>query len=191
MRLKHVHYRRLLCGAGVLLTFLFIYWTDCCQQSTDVIVSLTTTRRRFQDELAFTVHSLLTQRVLPKEIRIYVQTNQNLTKQKLKWFLLKQVDSSTKINRLFDDLVQIKFETNDYGPATKYLPILQEFHSKKSLQSQKILILDDDHYYHPYTIATLDQYSNQYPNSVLGFRGWRSRKIVFVFLSKKMNENSI
>lgn len=173
MRLKRLHCRRLL-YVGLLLIILLVYLNVCCWQSVDVIVSLTTTRKRFQDELAFTIHSLLTQTILPKEIRIYVSTNRNLTKDKLKLFL-KQIDSSTKIIRLFDNLVQIKYDENDYGPATKYLPIIEEFHSKKTFLSQKILILDDDHYYHPYTIEILEQYSNQYPNSMLGFRGWRSR----------------
>ena len=90
---------------------------------------------------------------------------------------VKSVGSSIIIGRLFDRLVQIRWEEQDYGPATKFLPIIKEFHSMRSnhSQSQAIMICDDDHYYHPYTIDTLERYSNQYQNSIVGLRGWRSK----------------
>jgi hypothetical protein len=90
---------------------------------------------------------------------------------------LQRLDRSTTIDRLFDRLVQIRLEPEDYGPATKFLPIIKEFHAKTSNQSQSqlIMICDDDHYYHPYTLATLDKYSNKYHNSIVGLRGWRGK----------------
>jgi hypothetical protein len=123
----------------------------------------------------------LTQTKLPKEIRVYlspaveISKRNNLTLEHLKLYI-KHVDSSRIIGNLFDKLVRIRLEEQDYGPATKYLPIIKEFHSLKSnlSQSQAIIICDDDHYYQPYTIATLDKYSTEYKNSIVGFRGWRS-----------------
>jgi len=130
----------------------------------------------------------LTQTKLPKEIRIYlsptvtISNQKNLTLENLKLYI-KHVDSSVIIGKLFDKLVQIRSEEQDYGPATKFLPILKEFHSiaSNASQSQAIIICDDDHYYHPYTISTLDEYSTQYKNSIVGLRGWRSKSINVIF----------
>jgi hypothetical protein len=144
---------------------------------------LTSTPRRFQYELPLTIHSLLTQTQLPKEIRIYlsptatISNQKNLTLGYLKLYI-KQIDSSVILSKLFDQLVQIRLEEEDYGPATKFLPIIKEFHSitTNASASQGIIICDDDHYYHPETISQLNKYSNKYKNSIIGLRGWRSKK---------------
>lgn len=150
---------------------------------------MTSTPKRFHDELPFTIHSLLTQTELPKEIRIYLflkpsESDQtNITLNQLKKYVRK-VDSSIVIAKLFDKLVDIKFQEEDYGPATKFLPIIKEFHtlkSKKSL-SQAIMICDDDHYYHPHLIDVLFQYSEEYKNTIVGLRGWRSK--LFQYISR-------
>ncbi len=167
---------------------LVFHLNYCCYPSSNIIVSLTSTPTRFQYELPFTIHSLLTQTKLPKEIRIYlsptvtISNQKNLTLENLKLYI-KHVDSSVIIGKLFDKLVQIRLEEQDYGPATKFLPILKEFHSLTSnaSQSQAIIICDDDHYYHPYTISTLDEYSTEYKNSIVGLRGWRSKSINVIF----------
>ena len=143
----------------------------------DIIISLTTIPARFHDELPLTIHSLLSQTQLPREIRIYLSPKfiiirrKNLTLENLK-LSLQHLDSSIRISKRFDRLVRIELEEEDYGPATKFLPIIKEFRST----SQPILICDDDQYYQPYTLATLDQYSEEYPDSMIGLRGWRSRK---------------
>lgn len=163
---------------------LVFHLNYCCYHSSTLIVSLTTTPSRFHYELPFTIHSLLTQTRLPREIRIYlsptmiVSKQQNLTLKDLK-VLVKAVSSLGVIGRLFDRLVQIRWEEQDYGPATKFLPIIKEFHSKSGnlSQSQTMMICDDDHYYHPYTIATLETYSNEYQHSIVGLRGWRSKRV--------------
>ena len=161
---------------------IFIYHLNyCCFNPSDIIVSLTTTPKRFHYELPIAVHSLLTQTILPKEIRIYLSPkanviNQgNLTLEFLKIYV-GNIDRSRVIGKLFDQLVQLRMEEEDYGPATKYIPVIKEFHSlsTNTLQSQRIVICDDDHYYHPYAISTLMKYSDQYENSIIGFRGWRS-----------------
>jgi hypothetical protein len=144
--------------------------------SSDIIISLTSTPERFHYELPFAIHSLLSQSQLPKEIRIYLSPTsvisqyRNLTLLHLKKYL-KHLDSSETAARLFDKLVQIRLEKEDYGPATKYIPIIKEFY----LKSQPIMICDDDQYYHRYTLATLNEYSIEYRNSIIGLRGWRGK----------------
>ncbi|CAF0980528.1 unnamed protein product [Rotaria sp. Silwood1] len=163
--------------------FIVFHFNYCCSQSSNVIVSLTSTPRRFQYELPFTIHSLLTQTKLPKEIRIYLSPTSTIIKQKnltlnhLKMYV-KHVDSSIIIAKLFDELVHIRLEEEDHGPATKFLPILKEFHilTTNQFKSQAIMICDDDHYYHPHTISVLLKYSNEYKNSIVGLRGWRIRE---------------
>ena len=172
-------------GTFLSLSVLFFYSVliyHCCTRTSDVIVSLTTTSNRFQYELPLTVHSLLSQTVLPKEIRIYLSSaklmiNQtNVTIAYLKRSLVR-LDSSTAVVTLFDRLVKIQLEEEDYGPATKFLPILREFHgmATSQAQSQLIMVCDDDHYYHPHTIGTLYDYASDYKTSIIGLRGWRSK----------------
>ncbi|CAF4584165.1 unnamed protein product [Rotaria sp. Silwood1] len=145
--------------------------------SSNIIISLTSNPARFHYELPLAIHSLLSQTKLPKQIRIYLSptleivTQTNLTLTHLKMYL-QRLDSSETVTKLFDRLVQILLEYEDYGPATKFLPIIKEFHSK----SQAIMVCDDDFYYHPFTVATLYEYSEKFPNSIIGFRGWRVRK---------------
>ncbi len=179
----------------LLLSFLLLFYycilvfhlNYCCFHSSNIIVSLTTTPIRFHYELPMTIHSLLTQTELPKEIRIYLSptstiiSHKNLTLEHLKMYI-KRLDSSKIISKLFDKIVQIRLEEQDYGPATKYLPIIKEYHliTTNISKSQAIIICDDDHYYHPYTISTLNKYSNKYKDSIVGFRGWRSKnKMIF------------
>ncbi|UJR09170.1 hypothetical protein I4U23_013418 [Adineta vaga] len=165
---------------------LIFHFNYCCYNPSDVIISLTTTPKRFPYELPITIHSLLTQTILPKEIRIYLSPTTNVIKQTnltldyLKKYI-KQIDRSSVIGKLFDKLVQLRMEEEDYGPATKFLPVIKEFHllSINIPQSQPIMICDDDHYYHPHTISTLIQYSTQYKNSIIGLRGWRIREDLY------------
>lgn len=142
----------------------------------EIIISLTTVPARFHAELPLTIHSLLSQTQLPKEIRIYLSPTialileKNLTLANLK-LSLRNLDSSIRIAKLFDRFVRIQWEDEDYGPATKFLPIIKQLASS----SQPVLICDDDQYYHPYTLATLNHYSKQFPDSIIGLRGWRSK----------------
>jgi hypothetical protein len=173
---------------SILSSFLILFFHSLSvfQSNTsppsNTIISLTSTPERFHYELPFAIHSLLSQTQLPKQIRVYLSPTsaiikqQNLTLPHLKTYL-QHLDSSTTIARLFDKIVQIRLEPEDYGPATKFLPIIKEFHLKTSnkSKSQPIMICDDDQYYHPYTLATLDKYSNKYHNSIVGLRGWRGK----------------
>lgn len=173
----------LLTSFAVLLYYstLLVQLNYCCSDLSDVIVSLTTTPARFHYELPIAVHSLLTQSVLPREIRIYLSPAASVAKQKNVTVdhlrtSLTHIDGSGAIKALFDKLVQIRWEEEDYGPATKFLPIIKEFHSASASLSktQAIIVCDDDHYYHPQMIATLVTHSNRNPRSLIGLRGWRS-----------------
>ncbi|CAF1233252.1 unnamed protein product [Rotaria magnacalcarata] len=165
-------------------SFLFVIFhaisivqlNDAESDLSGVIISLTSTPARFHGELPLAIHSLLSQKQLPKQIRIYLSPtfeiikHKNLTLSHLK-LSVQRLDSSKSIARLFDRLVQIRLEEEDYGPATKFLSIIKEFYSK----SQTVMICDDDYYYHPFTLSTLMEYSHQFPNSIIGLRGWRIR----------------
>ena len=167
-------------------TILIYYINYCCFNSSNIIVSLTSTPLRFQYELPITIHSLLTQTALPKQIRIYlsptemIMNQKNLTIEHLKKYIVR-IDSSIIIGILFDRLVQIRFEKQDYGPATKYLSIIKAYHlmTTNTSKTQAIMICDDDHYYQPHTISTLITYSDKYKNSIVGLRGWRSKNFIF------------
>lgn len=161
----------------------FIYYFS--SQSNDIIVSLTSTIKRSDYELPIAIYSLLTQTTLPKEIRIYLQ-NRTIFKLEDLQKSIKRLDSSNLVQKLFYQIVRIHFVDEDFGPATKYLPILREFHTKmnKTFQEQRIIVCDDDHFYNPHLIATLDYYSKIYYQSIVAFRGWRSKKNV---LEKKIS----
>lgn len=154
--------------------------TRCCWYSSDIIVSLTSTPQRFHHELPLTIHSLLSQTQLPQEIRLRLSPISNLTEFQLKKSLEK-IDSSVDLHQRFDRLVKIYYENEDYGPGTKFIPIIREFHrtNDSKLQNQRLIICDDDQYYHHETISTLNFYSEKYPNSIVGLRGWRSKTFRF------------
>jgi hypothetical protein len=172
----------------VSISIFFFYSVlvyHCCSRSSETIVSLTTTPKRFIYELPIAIYSLLGQTVLPKEIRIYLSPSsltRNLSIEHLK-LGVQHLDSSSVISRLFDQLVQIRREDNDYGPATKFLPIIREFHSNAThrSQSQAIIICDDDHYYHPHVIETLNEHAQRHPQVIVGLRGWRSEHLRRIF----------
>ena len=172
-------------GVSIILFIVDLLWilssNRCCSSVSNTIVSLTSTPARFHYELPFAVHSLLSQTRLPAQIRIYLspasaiiaQENLNLTRLRTS---LQRLDSSFRLLSSFDERVRILLESQDYGPATKFIPIIKEFHGTKS-RNATIMICDDDQYYHPHTLATLDAYAERQPNSIVGLRGWRSKQL--------------
>ncbi|CAF2714653.1 unnamed protein product [Rotaria sp. Silwood2] len=155
------------------ISYEFKLHIDTCTNS----IHIWFTPERFHYELPFVIHSLLSQTQLPKQIRIYLSSTlviirqKNLTLRHLKTYI-KRLDSSKITEKLFNKLLQIRWEEEDYDPTMKFLPIIKEFQSK----SQAIMICDDDQYYHPYTLATLNKYSTKYENSIIGLRDWRVRE---------------
>ena len=75
----------------------------------------------------------------------------------------------------FDQLVRLRLEQEDLGPATKFIPIVREYHAKNDTRAatQAIMICDDDQYYHPQTVSTLTMYAEKHQDSIVGLRGWR------------------
>ena len=173
----------ILCVVVIIIYSAVIYRSNrCCSSVSNTIVSLTSTPARFHYELPFAVHSLLSQTRLPAQIRIYLSpasaivAQSNLTLVHLR-LALERLDSSARLAVSFDERVHILHESKDYGPATKFLPIIKEFHATK-FGAAAIMVCDDDHYYHSHTLATLDKYAEMYPNSIVGLRGWRSKRVV-------------
>jgi hypothetical protein len=165
------------------LIIVFFVWlvrlNRCCLSSSSTIVSLTTTPARFQYELPFAIHSLLSQSELPEEIHIYIPSindQSNLSMRQLKHGL-QRLDKSNQIAARFDQLVRIHYTSQDYGPATKFLPVIEEHHAK-GRHLQAIIICDDDQYYHSQTVSTLNMYADKYETSIVGLRGWRGNEIL-------------
>ncbi|CAF0897982.1 unnamed protein product [Didymodactylos carnosus] len=142
----------------------------------DIIVSFTSCSGRFRHELPLTIHSLLSQTILPKEIRLYLSTSdRNLTNKSIIKQDLINIDHSMVISELYNKLVHIYF-VPDRGPATKFMSILEEYDkSNRSSSTQLIFVCDDDHYYQPHMLATLLFYNRLFKNDTIGFRGWRIR----------------
>jgi hypothetical protein len=171
----------LICLGMISTIFVFVFYDYliyyCSTRSSTIIVSLTSTPRRFQYELPIAIYSLLSQILLPSEIRIYLTSTTDRSRLSLKSLKqsIEHFDGSLTVRRLFDQLVRIHWIDDDYGPATKYLPIIREYHSATTRlsQDQTIIICDDDHYYHPHVIETLDRYGTIYNTSIVGLRGWR------------------
>lgn len=141
----------------------------------DIFISLTTTENRFSDEFPIAIYSLLTQSLLPRKIFVFLsKTDENVdVRSKLKVFV-KQIENSAQIENLFDEIVEIRsIDGEDLGPSSKFLPIVKEFHQNK-MKNVRIIICDDDQFYHSETVKTLDFYSRIYPSSIVGLRGWRS-----------------
>ena len=184
----HWYYAPLWCFFGIvvlcLLLFLLfivvsiiIYRSNiCCAGSSDMIVSLTSTSDRFHYELPFAIHSLLSQTQLPHKILIHLAptSTNNLTRAHLRT-AMQRLDASTTLISRFDQRVHLRFEQEDLGPATKFIPIIKEYHANgdTKTQSQAIMICDDDQYYHPQTVSTLTKYADKYQDSIVGLRGWR------------------
>jgi hypothetical protein len=141
-----------------------------------MVVSLTSASERFHYELPFAIHSLLSQTQVPRNIFIYLASTSthNLTLPHLRT-ALRRLDTSDALVSRFDQHVRIRFEQVDLGPATKFIPIVREYHAKRDTepQSQMIMICDDDQYYHPETVATLTNYAEKHQDSIVALRGWR------------------
>ena len=154
---------------GILFLLLFVmswilrfdqYWYS----TSDMIVSLTSTSDRFHYELPFAIHSLLSQTKLPHKILIHLAptSTNDLTRAHLRT-AMQRLDASTALISRFDQRVHLRFEQEDLGPATKFIPIIKEYHANgdTKTQSQAIMICDDDQYYHPQNSGHTDEVCRQ------------------------------
>lgn len=123
-------------------------------KKSDIIVSLTTIPSR-QDKLYNTIKSLFLQDILPQKIVLNVPDYS--IREKKGYNIPSDITS----------LVEIRYVGKDWGCATKFIPtILSEN------KEQKILIIDDDVVIPSNYISDYMYYSEKYPNSAIGTRGW-------------------
>jgi hypothetical protein len=126
---------------------------------------------------------------IPSRIKYIEQTLKSLIEQTLKpnkiylflpKFSIKENKNYPDVNLSpeFQEIVEIFHPSSDFGPMTKFYPILELTSSPSSNRSAfapdcKFIILDDDKAYHPNTIKSLIEASNFFPRDLIGFAGWR------------------
>jgi hypothetical protein len=67
-------------------------------------------------------------------------------------------------------LVRVLRSEQDWGPATKFIPVIQE-ELTAGRDDSLIMVVDDDRIYAPDTLATYLHYHGQLPDAALCFRG--------------------
>jgi hypothetical protein len=121
----------------------------------DVVVTLTTLPSRI-DRIEPTLKSLLRQTVRPKAIRLNVPATsrrEGTAYRVPEW--LRRLRSITIVR------------VDDYGPATKLIPALQD-----SPADQRLLVVDDDRIYQPYLIEQMMRNAGQHPDVAITSSGW-------------------
>jgi len=165
-----------------------MYWTWCqgrfirkllsvspaLTQATRTIVSLTTLPDRIVN-LRPTLQCLLEQTLLPDEIIISVPD------------VSVRQDRGYTIPGFIEkmDRVRILRSTHDWGPATKFIPVIQK-ELAEGRGETLIIVVDDDRLYPRDTVATYMHYSAELPEAALCFRGapmprnfdWRDSEMV-------------
>ncbi|KAK9857172.1 hypothetical protein WJX84_009066 [Apatococcus fuscideae] len=66
--------------------------------------------------------------------------------------------------------VRLLRSLSDYGPATKFVPIIQELKQQK-MENARVIIVDDDQEYPWEMVAAYDKWSQALPDSALTMRG--------------------
>lgn len=124
--------------------------------SSPVVVSLTTIPDRIHLILP-TLRSLFTQTVSPSAIYLNIP-----------YYSRRQGRSYTIPEKLkgFRQVKIIRTE-QDWGPATKFLPLLE-----KLPPDSRVIVVDDDQIYSRRLVETYVRYSHQYPDAALGLAGW-------------------
>ncbi|MDJ0708375.1 MAG: hypothetical protein QNJ46_34330 [Leptolyngbyaceae cyanobacterium MO_188.B28] len=126
-----------------------------------VVVSLTTIPDRIH-RLLPTLNSILSQTIRPNAI--YLNIPHHSQRQEQDYEIPKQIQACSPIQILRTD--------QDWGPATKLLPLLQQTLSPET----QIIVLDDDQIYPQRLIENYLRYSRQYPDAALCLAGWQIPK---------------
>jgi len=137
-----------------------------------VIVSLTTLPDRIHN-LEPTIHCLLNQTRPPDEIVLAipeVSLRQN------------RPYSIPKYLSQFPTLRILQSKT-DWGPATKFIPVIQE-ELAAGRSGTLIMVIDDDRIYPPDALETFLHYHEQLPNAALCFRGGPMPRNFYWFVPK-------
>lgn len=134
------------------------YWDNAWASNprrSDIIVCLTTIPSRLGD-LDQTLKSLLDQSRSPQHIRLYLP----------RWSIreAREYEVPSFLTQL-RSLEIIRCE--DYGPATKFIPALQDLPLEQSL-----LIVDDDRLYPNCLVDNFHRWSQDNPGIAIGAAGW-------------------
>jgi hypothetical protein len=140
-----------------------------------VIASLTTVPERIGN-LGPTIRSLLRQTRPPDEIVLAIP--EFSVREQRPYVVLKYI---SRLPRL-----RILHCGKDWGPATKFIPVIQEELAARR-ENTLILVVDDDRVYPRDALETYLYYSGQLPEAALCFRGaamplsldWRDAKMIY------------
>jgi hypothetical protein len=185
----------------LLLFAILVCWSLPASATTEstVIVSLASSNVRLDAELPIALRSLVRQHTVPAEIRVYLPLAERdavMARVQGNGPSLPSVFSHPRVRLLF---------TEDVGPATKFVPVLQELSAAHNLDHPVIVvgvfqctpeavygadhIADDDHYYSPALVGTLLSAHSAHPNASVGLRGWRVRYVLISSLSEPFDMN--
>lgn len=138
----------------------------------EVIVSFTTLPSRIAN-LKKTINSFLNQTRLPDEI--VISFPEYSVREKKKYIIPECLNRIIEKNKNSDCFMKtpkitILKSDKDWGPATKFIPILQrEFENKKN--DVLFVIVDDDQIYQRTMISNFIKYHKKFPNAILCNRG--------------------
>jgi len=136
------------------------YWDNYCAinpNKSDIVVSFSTIPSRIS-EIVPTLKSLLSQKMAPKKIHLYVP--QTSMREKVGYLIPKEIQNLKCLEVIRVD--------KDWGPSTKFIPAVESLDA-----DQKILVLDDDNMYPGSMLAAFDSASDQKPDSIVAASGWR------------------
>ena len=122
------------------------------------VVSLTTIPARIH-RISPTIRSILTQTVKPNVIYLNIP---HISKRQNQTYRIPQTIQAL-------DEVRLLRTEQDWGPATKLLPLLQQGLSPDT----PIIVIDDDQIYPRRLVETYLYYAHQYSNAALCLAGWQ------------------
>jgi hypothetical protein len=154
--------RFLVASLSVLLLFMMSGYLsfDPIIPTSPILVSLTTTIGRADYELGITLYSLLHQS-LETKINVYVPQDEEI--------LFLSFMSENPNSLLHNPRVTV-IPTFDWGPSTKFIPVIESLIKAKAINTRAI-VCDDDHYYSSSVIKTLVEHHASDPSKAYGFRG--------------------
>ncbi|MEO9853039.1 MAG: hypothetical protein ABJH72_21810 [Reichenbachiella sp.] len=136
------------------------YWDNYCANNpnqSDIIVSFSTIPSRIS-EIVPTVKSLLSQRLAPKKIHLYVP--QMSMREKVGYVIPEEIKDLK--------CLEVKRVDKDWGPSTKFIPAVESLNA-----DQKILVVDDDNMYPRTMLTAFDKASDEKPEWIVAASGWR------------------
>ncbi len=124
-------------------------------EKSSIIISLTTIPSRLP-YLEFTLKSLLIQTLAPQKIILYLP--EFSTRENTRYTIPESLQTLKGL-----EIVSCV----EYGPATKFIPAIQQLAS-----SQRIVVVDDDKIYDRNLIRRFETLSNKNPDCAIASSGW-------------------